>query len=85
MLRAGIIDPGYNQRRKFFVSTTLGNSPDTFRVKIRIRSIVVVTFVLAAFALQPTPEAVVPPPDGANSSKSGNGESVLWRTRARGP
>jgi len=64
LLRARITAPGYNDQRKFFVSTTFANSPDTFRMKIRIQSLVAVTFVHVTFPLQPMAEAVVPPPDG---------------------
>jgi len=53
LLRARITAPGYNEQRKFFVSTTFANSPDTFRMKIRIQSLVAVTFVHVTFALQP--------------------------------
>ncbi len=64
LLRAGIPDPGYNEQRRFFVSTTPGDSPETFGMKIRILSLCVVTLTLAAFALQPIAQAVVPAPDG---------------------
>ena len=64
MLHARITAPSYNEQRKFFVSTTFANSPDTFRMKIRIQSLVALTFVHVTFALQPMAEAVVPPPDG---------------------
>jgi LysM repeat protein len=47
-----------------FVWTTLADSPDTFRMKVRIQSLVAVTFVLVTFALQPMVKAVIPPPDG---------------------
>ena len=47
-----------------FVWTTLADSPDTFRMKVRIQSFVAVTFLLVTFALQPMVKAVIPPPDG---------------------
>jgi len=47
------------------IPTTLGDSPEIFRIKIRIPSLCAVTFVLVAFTLQPIAEAVIPPPDGA--------------------
>jgi hypothetical protein len=47
-----------------FVWTTLADSPDTFRMKVKIQSLVAVTFVIVTFALQPMVKAVIPPPDG---------------------
>ncbi len=59
-LGAGIIDPGYNQQRKFFISTTLGDSPETFGMKIRIESLDLIVLTLVTFALLPETKAVVP-------------------------
>ena len=56
----------YNEQRRFFVSTTFGNSRETFGMKIRIQSFCVITFTLAflTFAVHPVAQAVVPLPDG---------------------
>ena len=48
-----------------FDPTALGDSPEIFRIKIRIPSFCAVTFVLVTFTLQAIAEAVIPPPDGA--------------------
>ena len=50
---------------EILMSTTHQGSPETSRsMKKRIQSLAAITFTLAAFAVQPTAEAVVPPPDG---------------------
>src|SRR6516225_8706615 len=47
-------------------------------MKIRIQSLVVVSFVLFAFALQPIAEAVVPRPDGGYpGANTAEGENAL--------
>ena len=78
MLGAGVIDHGYNQERELFVSTALGDCPETFGMKIRIHSIGVITFAVFGLALQPIAQAVVPPPDGGYpGGNTGEGQNAL--------
>jgi hypothetical protein len=79
MLRARIADPGDNEQRKFFVSTSFGDSPETFGMKIGILLLAAITSALATFALQPIAEAVVPPPDGGYpGGNTAEGQNALF-------
>src|SRR4051812_13632733 len=61
-----------------FISTTLGNSPETFGMKIRIQSLTAITFTLT-FVLQPIAQAVLPPPDGGYpGGNTAEGQNALF-------
>jgi hypothetical protein len=79
MLRGRIADPRANERCKFFVSTTFGDSPETFGMKIGIFLLAAITSSLATFALQPIAEAVIPPPDGGYpGGNTAEGQNALF-------
>jgi hypothetical protein len=79
LLRAGIADPGYNEQPRFFVSTTLDDSPKTFGMKIRLHSLNFMMVILATFSLLETTKAVIPPPDGGYpGGNTAEGQNALF-------
>jgi hypothetical protein len=72
-------DPGYNEQRRFFVSTTLGDSPEIFGMKIGIQSLGIVILTFVGFALSDRAKALVPPPDGGYPNfNTAEGQNALF-------
>jgi hypothetical protein len=76
---------GVSQKRptildlEIFVSTTLGDSPDAFDMKIRIPLLCVIIFAVITLVLEPIAQAVVPPPDGGYpGGNTAEGQGALF-------